>query len=365
MKVLHVCWDLGQGGIQRYIIDLLSVHKNKVVSRIMVLSRPGELSEDASDLSDRVDYIGMKNGFDLWAFFSILKILRSSDHDVIHAHANNVIFNLALAFQSKPVVYTEHGGRFLTRDIASHIQYKYLSKNIDRFIAISHFMDELMCERNPKISDRTRVIYNGINCQDSVGSGSSEETKLLCDGLPKGPKVGFIGRLVPEKGGDLFIETARLVNECLPDAHFIVIGDGPDRVRMQELVQKYGIEERVIFLGFRKDARGILDTLDVLLMTSRVEAFGLAIVEAMAAGVPVVAMYNHSAVAEILRDKIDGFVVEGLNPVGAAECVIGLLSDSEQRGRMGASAMKRALEFSIESNGQQVAEQYLELVGHG
>lgn len=358
MKVLHVCWDLGQGGIQRYLVDLLRAHQGQHESKLLVLGSPGALSEEAARFCEEVIYLGMKNGLSLHAIFPILRLLRSNDHDVIHSHANNIVFNFALRFQSKPVLYTEHGGRFLNKELASLVLYRFLSSNIARYIAISNFMAELMAQRNPNISDRIRVIHNGVDLSDSKTSGLQDKSGLDFLDLPEGPMVGMVGRLVLDKGIDLFIETAIRVHRINPDANFIVVGDGPARDDVEALVREHHLENRFFFLGYRKDAREIVRGFDIFLFTSRYDAFGLVIVESIAAGVPVVAMVERSAVREIIRDGIDGLLVEGLDPDGAAERVISLLNDPTMTAQMGEAGRERAGEFTIEKNALEVSQEY-------
>ena len=358
MKVLHVCWDLGQGGIQRYLIDLLRAHHGQHQSKVLVLSSPGVLSEEASVLSEEVIYLGMKNGLYLQAIFPILKLLRSGDHDVIHSHTNNILFNFALFFQSKPVLYTEHGGQFLNEKSASLVLYRLLSNNIDRYIAISHFMAELMAERAPSIVNRIRVIHNGIESDRTINSDLHERRRVNIHQLPEGHKVGFVGRLVIDKGIDIFIETAIRVHLVNPDINFIIVGDGPALEDMQAVVRGHHLEHRFYFMGYRKDAREIICTLDILLFTSRYDAFGLVIVEALASGVPVVAMVHRSAVREIVRAGVDGLLVDGLDVDSAAECVNKLLDAPALRARMSSAARVRAGEFTIEENALKVAREY-------
>lgn len=359
MKVLHICWDLGQGGIQRYLVDLLSFHKERFSSRVIVLSTPGALSEEVSGLCEGVDYVGMSNGLDASALMRILKLLKAHDYDVIHTHANNAILALALKFQSGPVLFTEHGGRLLNRDRGALLFYKYLSSNIDRFIAISQYMADMMCAENASIHSRIKVIHNGVDYDHIV---EACRAGTVVSDLPVGQKVGFVGRLTSDKGIDLFIETARLVHAERPEVAFIVVGEGPAKEEMQVLVESYGLEESVHFLGYRKDAREIIGSLNLCLFTSRYEGFGLVVAESLAAGVPVVAMDERSAVSELIRNGVEGVLVKGLDTSGAAKEVIRLLDDPDLMERMSSAGRDRAKEFTIARNADLVAEEYLKLM---
>jgi glycosyltransferase involved in cell wall biosynthesis len=355
VKVLHVCWDLGQGGIQRYLVDLLRAHYNTVRSTVLVLSSPGELSDEAARYSDQIIYLGMKGGTSLTSVLPMLRTLRSGTHDVVHSHSNNVLFNLALRFQSKPVLYTEHGGRLLNEERASLWMYRYLSNQIDRYIAISHFIADFMSSSYPHIADRISVIHNGICIEDGA---PGEGLQGAMQELPDGPKVAFVGRLVIDKGIDLFVKTALKVHRINPEVNFIVIGDGPERENMENIVREQQLEHRFHFLGFRHDVRKIFNSLDLFLFTSRYDAFGLVIVESLAAGVPVVAMVENSAAPEVLREGVDGLLVNGLDVDAAAECVVTLLGDEKLWAEMSAAAKRRASEFTIERNAAAVASEY-------
>lgn len=348
----------GTGGIQRYLLDLLRYHDGKFESHLLVLSDPGPLSVEATQVCESVEYIGMKNGLDLFALLRIKQQLQSLDYDLIHSHINNVVLGLALKLQDKPIVFTEHGGRLLNRDAGAIFSYRYLSSSIDRFIAISQFMAELMCAENPSIRDRLSVIYNGVDC-DHISN--AERSSVSLPALPEGKTVGFTGRLTLDKGIDLFIETARRVIEAYPGANFVVIGDGPEKAAMQQLVAEYNLQDSFVFLGYRKDAREIASTFDLCLFTSRYEGFGLVIVEALAAGVPVVAMHERSAVQELIRDGIDGVIVTGLRAQETADQVVRLLQDDELRSRMSAAGKERASRFTMENNASAVAREYIAL----
>ncbi|MFV8819482.1 glycosyltransferase family 4 protein [Haliea sp. E17] len=363
MKILHVCWDLGQGGIQRYLIDLLAVQCRNHDCRLLVLSSPGPLSDQLSALPVQVSYMGMKSGSDFKFFAPILKFLRQGNHQIIHSHANNIIFNATLAFQRCPVAYTEHGGRFLKGEFASFLLYTFFAGNIDRFIAISDYMGRLMRQRSQRICDRIDVVHNGIPLTAVLDCELNGEIHDPGENLPDAPLVGFLGRLVPEKGVDIFVDMAELLHQTHPEVRFVVIGDGPMLEDLQAEVRNRGLEQVVIFLGYQPEARRILPRMKLLAMTSRLEAFGLVILEAFAASIPVVALGEHSASSEIIRDGIDGYVVENSGLELLAKRVASLLDDSEKAESMGRLGNERLnSEYSIEKNAEKLEKIYTELL---
>jgi glycosyltransferase involved in cell wall biosynthesis len=156
-----------------------------------------------------------------------------------------------------------------------------------------------------------------------------------------GPQIGVVARLELEKGVDLFLEAAAEVAKAAPACRFLVVGDGPLRGLLEAQARRLGLEDRVCFLGWRLDARSIIGCLDVLAATSRSEGMPLALLEAMSAGVPVVAMATGG-----IPDQIEHGCEGLLAPIGdyhaLAEACIALLRDPARAGRMGEAGRLRA-----------------------
>lgn len=363
--MLHVIWNLGQGGAQKYLLDLLRQQYGEFSSRVLVLSGPGPLSDEVKSVCEAVDYIHMRGGSDVRAFFQLVNYLRRFSPTVIHSHSNNTLFNVALHFQLSPVVYTEHGGRLLEHARPAKLLYTLLSRPIKKYIAISNYMRDVMIAENPSNRDKITVVYNGVdidNIKDNAVTDKLYHSEL--DDV-NGDVVGFVGRLVRQKGVDYFIETAVRLLEKGVKATFVVVGDGPLLTELMATVEQRGFKDRIIFLGYRKDAVSIMRRFDIMLFTSRSDAFGLVLTEAMASGVTVVAMDQTGVVSEIIRDDVDGCVVGGANIEMAADVIQELLEKPQLRSRLADSARKRAEEqFSMRVNAQRVAEIYLSLA-HG
>ena len=332
MKVLHVIWHLGQGGAQTYLLSLL---KEQLVDAdieplLLVLGVPGALSSEFEQKVE-VSYLDMRGGLDLLRLFRIPKALRNIHADLIHSHSNNLAFNTATQFAGMPVVYTEHGGGLLGGRKRDRIVYTYLSRPFCRIIAISHEMSRVMSDANSSLKDRIEVVYNGVDIDDiesrSAPDGSGMDKYLLNAEY----RVGIIGRLERQKGIDIFLKVAAELCKSRDDVVFLIIGDGSLRSELEQLAHRLGISGKTFFLGFRTDALSLLKTLDLFVFTSIYEPFGLVITEAMAAGVPVVAMHERGAVPEIITNGVDGLVVNGRNPQDIADRADQLLRNESLR----------------------------------
>ncbi|HEX2207917.1 MAG TPA: glycosyltransferase family 4 protein [Longimicrobium sp.] len=181
---------------------------------------------------------------------------------------------------------------------------------------------------------RVELVYNGV---DAAGIAATPPARL---GLPPDAlAVGFVGRLDPQKGADLLPELWERVQAAHPHAHLVIAGAGSCEAGMRE---RFGASDRVHWLGFRRDAHAVVRALDVLLVPSRTEAFGLAGAEAMAAGVPVVAS-TAGGLPEVVVDGKTGLLVppEDLNATAAA--VLRLAGDAGLRARLGRAGREHVL----------------------
>ncbi len=362
MKILHVIWDLGQGGAQTYLYQLIKEllrSRPDYCQEVFVLSSQGSLSKKFKQLGVSVRYAGMRNGIDFLAAIKVYHILYKSGADIIHSHSNNLMFNALLYLFNKPNIYTEHGGGLLSRRGGDLFIYKYMNRHITKFIAISSSMNLYMMEINPDLSERVVTIHNGVNIQDieAIGSVSSD---VFNDAVIKHSYyVGIIGRLVEQKGIDLFINVANRIIKERDDVAFVIVGDGELRERLQAIVYDMQINEKVFFTGYRRDSISWLKYFDVFLFTSKFEPFGLVITEAMASGIPVVAANRKGAVPEIIDNGITGLTVDGDDIENLAKSVCSILDNIELRNRLVSSAKTSvSRQFSIEINAKKLSSLY-------
>jgi glycosyltransferase involved in cell wall biosynthesis len=183
--------------------------------------------------------------------------------------------------------------------------------------------------------ERIRVIPNGIDLSRFDGAPAADL------GLPDDAVVfGFVGRYEEKKGiTELGLAWPSVV-EAVPNAHLVFVGWG----HLEEPVrEQLGATPNVHWLGFRKDIPELMNAFDVLVAPFHIEGFGLVLVEAMAAGKPVVAA-RATSLPEIIRDGVDGRLVTKEDPVSIAEGMIELGRDASLRARMGASGHARAYE---------------------
>jgi glycosyltransferase involved in cell wall biosynthesis len=205
----------------------------------------------------------------------------------------------------------------------------------DRVIANSESVKAFLADYGAR-PEKIDVVHNGVDA-----SRLAEAARLACPHVealkappdagrrgaesPRRKLVGAFGRLAPVKNYPLFLEAARIVLESEP-ATFVIAGDGPERSELERLAGRLGIAERVHFTGWLQNPYPLLASMDVVVLTSIAEGFGLVLVEAMALGRPVVATAA-GGVSEVVRDGETGIVVPAPDPASLAAAILRLLRD--------------------------------------
>ena len=157
------------------------------------------------------------------------------------------------------------------------------------------------------------------------------------------------------------IESAPKILEIFPDTIFLIAGDGPLREELQNLASQLGIQDKVLFMGFRQDIPAVLSVIDVFVAPSETEGLGLGILEAMAIGKPIVAT-SVGGIIEILKDGETGYLVPAKNSQELAKRVIYMLKNEEEARCLGIKAREESRKYDINSNVKKIEEQYFGLI---
>ena len=190
---------------------------------------------------------------------------------------------------------------------------------------------------------RVTVIPNAIDTDRFVRQRSREECRRMLGKIPMGPWVGMIGRARREKGGDLFVAALPALFRNHPMSRALLVGDGPALREWRAMAADLGIAERIWFAGSQTDVRPYLHALDLLVIPSRQESFGVVALEAFASGCPVLAT-RVGGLPEVLDEGRRGLLVEAGNTVALADGMLACLSDPEAMARRSEEAFRRVRE---------------------
>jgi len=334
MRILQVCSVSTFGGGERHLADLSHALVD-LGHEVYAASVPGSpLWVELSFLTNgnmlalsRLNYL--KN------LTALARFVRAHDIEIVHVHAARDYHLAALAVRlasRSRLVLTRHA-LFPLRGINRH-----LLRGAGRVIAVSQAVAESL-RRNGVIEPaKITVVHNGIDTDRFHGSvARGGDLPML---------VGTVGHLAPIKGHDVFLRAAALISARRRGVHFIVIGEDKSpqmnyRRSLESLVVELGLSDIVTMPGWQDDIPAVLSSLTLFVSAARSEPFGLAIVEAMAAGLPIVAAASEGAL-EIIEDGLSGKLVPVGDAEALAEAIDDLLDHPLERSRLGRNALLAA-----------------------
>jgi len=298
----------------------------------------------------------------------LARIFRAEKVDVLHVQLVSAeggrIPILAGRLANIPTVVTHHAAPRSPQSLATRLSRWPLMALVDRFVAVSHANRDDHIRHMGLAGGRLTAIHNGIVVPEAAPDRATARQALLRDlGLsPESKLVGAAGRLCEQKGFHLLLNAAEKLKTSLPNAHFLLIGDGPLRGELEAQAARLGLSSQVHFLGFRNDTPALLAALDLLAMPSIFEGLPLVLLEAFAAGCPVVA-HEVDGIPEVVEDCVDGFLVPSGDVSMLAARIEQLLGDTALAARMSQAARRKAVEkLTVERMARETSGVYAELL---
>ncbi|MFH1023265.1 MAG: glycosyltransferase [Planctomycetota bacterium] len=363
-RVALVVTRLARGGAAKVVLHLAAglMRHGFDVTLIHGLTGAGEegcAAEADSPGLRRVEIPGLGREVsplrDIGAAWRLYRLLRREQFDVIHTHTSKAgaLGRLAGRLAGiRVIVHTAHGHIYAgsggipgvsdrpVRRFFFLRAERWLAGITDGFVALSD--DERAVSVRLGLGDaaRYRVVYHAIPAP--AGAGMDADAFRREFGIaPDAPVVGCAGRLTREKGVDVLLRAFAAAGGAVFGAWLLILGNGPERENLRALAAELGIAGRVVFAGMRADAGDILPHLDLYVSPSRYEGFGQSILEAMAAGVPVVAT-RVGGVPELLGGGRHGLLVPPDDPAALGEAMASALGDAARIGPLAASGREAA-----------------------
>jgi glycosyltransferase involved in cell wall biosynthesis len=271
--------------------------------------------------------------------------------DLIHAHGSRGALYAGLAMRGRPVPLVWHV-RVAQRD-------PWLDPLLARLatvIVVNSRATAARLSRYDRTSSKVQVVYNGVDlCRfPAAGAGSVDRQRL---GISEGTRlVAYVGRVEQAKGVALLLKAAELVTRSLADVRFLVVGDGPQRPPLEAWCRRRNLP--VTFLGRQSDVPAFLRFCGVVVLPSRHEGFGRILIEAMAAGVPVVAT-SVGGIPEVCESGKTGLLVPPEDPAALAEAIVDTLTnESATEARVAQAKMEVRTRFSLDQHVARVMRIY-------
>lgn len=362
MNILLLANHFNAGGISNYILNL---SKGLVLkgNRVYVGSSGGEWVRRLQDADIKHIYLPLKTKSILSpkllsAYFILKKIIREEKIDIVHTQTRvtSVLAYWLSRNNAAPFVYTAHG--FFKPRLYRRL-FPCLSKLV---IAISDPVKEHLIRDFHLQEEKIRVVHNGIdiNSHQSPGFTSHQKEIRKKFGLNEGPVVGIVARLSEVKGHKYLLTAIKQVKEKIPEIQLLSIGDGRLKRKLETFAQNLGLEKEVHFIPSIPDTAKALSVMDVFVMPSIEEGLGLAIMEAMLAGIPVAAS-SVGGIPSLIKDGSTGILVKPKDSKTLAAAIIDLLQDKEKAMKLSKNASELIRqEFSLEKMVCETQEVYSE-----
>jgi glycosyltransferase involved in cell wall biosynthesis len=304
------------------------------------------------------------------ALVRLAALIRRRRYAVVHAHssiAGALARPAALLSGRRPrLVYTPHGFAFLTPGAARRAAFlaveRALGRVTDRLIALTPTEAATAAESGIVPPRRIVTIPNGVVSAQIPRRERALEVRRR-EGWEGAPVVGTLARMTPQKRPDVWLRTAARIAQARPDVRFAWIWGGEQEQAVRAQARELGLEDRVRFLGYRPDARELIAAFDVFLLTSAFEGLPYSLIEAMAAGVPVVAT-DVVGTRDVVRPGETGLLAPAGDAPALATHVLHLLAAPAQAHRLAAAGRADVLaRYSVAEMVRRTAELYRSLLG--
>ena len=345
---------MNRGGTERVIVQISKIMQ-KHAGSVVVCSRGGvgvKLLEEIGVKHITIPDIRSKNPVHILRCIRTLqRIIKAEKIDVIHTHHRMAAFYATLLkwYKKYTVINTCHNV-FNDKKAFNRFAYKHL-----HLIAVGEQVKKNVVEFYGLPSSQVTVIHNAVE----PFIGEIQPVPTLQAWRKDGCVIaGYSGRLSPVKGVEYFVQAVPTVKTSVPNAKFVIVGDGEEKERLVALVKELELEEDVVFLGYRTDVQNIMSQMDVIVLPSLTEGLPLTPIEAFSVGRPVVATAVDGT-PEIVQDGVNGYLIPPRKVDEIAEKLVWILQDEEKRTAFGKNAQRRfAEEFSFEIYEKKITEYY-------
>lgn len=364
-RVLWLIKGLGAGGAEQLLSMNARLHTDCwQIQAAYLLPWKTALVEEIEELGIPTTCLGARNSWDPSWLVRLRKLLVSDEIDIVHVHSPLAAVGARLVVRSigpsrRPgLVSSEHNLWSSHRRLTAALNALTFSLD-DEHIAVSSAVRDSLPQR---YRARTRVVRHGVDTA-AIRAASDRDAVRAELGLGDGDLVVMtIANLRATKGYPDLLRAAQSVLRDVPQVHFVAVGQGPLESELVALRDSLGLGERFRFLGFRSDAVRVLSGADIFCMASHQEGLPVAMMEALALGVPVVAT-DVGGIPELVTNGREAALVAPYEPAALASALARVLMDPVRRKTMGSAAIELSESFGLEAAIRDTERVYTELLG--
>lgn len=354
IKVIHIIPTLSGGGAERLVFDLARFsNREKFEVLVVCLKKTGELLSEFEKNNVIVEFAGSGNWPMFLSFFKLIKILKKLQPNIVHTHLFGGDFYgfLAARFAGiKNIISTEHN-----LNLSEKFWRGFLKRFIFRYakivVAVSEAVKKYLIKFEKVSEDKIKIIHNGVEIEKFLHLEKNYQVS------GRDFVIGSIGRLEKQKGYDVLAEAVSGLNlKC------VVAGEGMERKFLENKINSLNISDKFQLPGWQKDIKDFLQKLDIFVLPSRWEGFGIVLLEAGLAGLPVIAS-RVDGIAEIIKDGEDGLLFEPGDHSELADKISFLMNNESECARLGRNLQKKVIEnFDIKKIVAEYEKSYLEIL---
>ncbi len=362
-KVVHIVEDMKVGGQENVIASIVrGLDPDRFQVEVWCTQAGGQVADELRRDGFPVRILHVKGLRNILHAARLRNLLREERVDIVHTHAwgGGLIGRFSACAAKTPVILGHVHG------IYNYVKWYHL--RIDSVlvrwstatICCSQAARRFMLTHQRVPPEKIIVIYNGVDLSPFKPLPESERTALRHKARvrPDDILIGSVGHLETHKGHEFLIRAFRRILETKPQARLLIVGDGRKRQKLEALAEELGVKHRVTFAGVRRDVPLLLSLMDIFVLPSLNEALGIALIEAMASGVPVVAS-EVGGIPEVVKHRETGLLVEPRSASALADAILELISAPAVARRMSEAALQSVQRFSLETMLREITDLYL------
>lgn len=363
VKLLIVASSLWIGGAETVIRHLAqTIDRRRFNVTVCYLKQRGHIGDEIA--REGIDIVGIPkpahSDIDYFSFIKLLKVIRAKRIDIVHTHTTHGLVDSCLCKGFIPrlrVVHTFHFGNYPHTATRILWMERFFSRVANRLIAVGDVQRKQLQAVYGFADRRISTIWNGV----TIPSGSGDPAFRRNLGAENRLVVGTISTLISQKGLSDLLEVARRIRDSGRKALFVVVGDGHLRSELEAKRRQLDLDESVVFTGWVTSAADVaLPTFDIFFQPSLWEAMSVVILEAMAAGKPIVAT-RVGENPEIIQDGVDGLLVPPKDIDAMVAAIARLIDDTNLRLRLGRAARSKVDQrFTVEHMARAYEQVYLD-----
>lgn len=349
LGILHILPGLWVGGVQSQLLTVLGNYdRSRYYPIVCSLSGNGAIGRKMEDRGVEVLCLNkFGRRFNPTIIRDLYSLMKRREIKIVRTHQYhaNLYGRIAANLAGVPcIVASIHNIYNRDKKIHRRMINRFLAGLTDKIIAVSETVGRDIMKYDSIPEDKIMVIYNGIETSRFVGKSEGSAVRKEF-GIPSHVSViGIVGRLVHQKGHKYLLEAMVRIKAKFPGSLLLIVGDGPLKENLTEYANSLGIGDGVIFTGSRMDIPDLLTAMDIFVFPSFREGLGNALLEAMAAGKPIIAT-DVAPMREIINSDEVGILVPPRDSDVLGSAIERLLSERAQAEALGRAARKRALSF--------------------